>query len=198
MTIIEKKIESAQEYNLLKLLKANTNPNQYGFQYVHLEHDLCRAFASNSYAIVIADLEPNWWQDIFGSLPEFVYITNLNKDRFIYSDGEKLDKFLYQKIFEAAGKEPEYQPVTHFDLKLLRNLIDKFDDVYFVKGAGQALYMQLEGDKYPHGKYYAAIMPMTITKEQADKIIEALGSLAIAAAAENRRRWVADKREIAA
>jgi hypothetical protein len=146
--------------------------------------------------MVIADLEPNQWHDIFDGLPELVFITKLKRDEVHYFEAKELEKFNYLSVFEAVGKEPNYQPVMHFDLKLLRNLTDKFDDVYFVKQSGLALFMKLEGDKYPAGMYYGALMPKSITKEESAKIIEALSSLATDG--EIRRRWVADKREIAA
>ena len=75
---IEKKIESVQEYNLLKLLKANSDLKRFGVEWIKLDHNLCRAFATNSYALIIAELEPNQWHDIFDGLPELVFITKLN------------------------------------------------------------------------------------------------------------------------
>ena len=178
MTAIEKKIESVQEYNLLKLLKANSSSNPLTSYWIQLNHELCRAFATNAYAIIVADLEPNWWHDIFDGLPDFVFIDKLKRDEVHYIDGVKFDRIKYSTVFEAVGKDPNYQPVMHLDLKLLRNLTDKFDDVYFVKQSGLALFMKLEGDKYPAGSYYGALMPKSITQEETAKIIEALSSLA--------------------
>ena len=195
MTTFERKIGSVQEYNLLKLLQSNTNQTRLGMEWIQLNHELCRAFATNGYAMVIADLEPNWWDDIFDGLPELVLITKLNRNEAHYFDGKELDKIKYRSIFEAIGKEPEYEPVMHLDLKLLRNLTDKFDDVYFVKQSGLALFMKLEGDKYPAGSYYGALMPKTISQEEIAKIIEALRSLATDG--EIRRQRVADLREFA-
>ena len=192
---IEKKIESVQEYNLLKLLKANSSLKRFGVEWIKLDHNLCRAFATNGYAIIVAELEPNQWHDIFDGLPELVFITKLKRDEVHYFEAKELEKFNYLSVFEAVGKEPNYQPVMHLDLKLLRNLTDKFDDVYFVKQSGAALFMKSEGDKYPAGSYYGAIMPKTISKEETAKIIDALGSLATDG--EERRQWVADLREFA-
>lgn len=193
MSTIEKKIESVQEYNLIKLLKANTNPSRLDMKYLRLNHELCRAFATNGYVIIIADLEPNEWNEIFGSLPELVFINKLNRNEIWYFKPKAESIISYIPIFEAVGKEPEYQPVTHLNLKLLKNLIDKFDDIYLVKQAGQALFMRLEGDKYPHGKYHGAIMPKTITKEETDKIIEYLASFATDC--DNRKQYVMDKKD---
>jgi hypothetical protein len=67
--------------------------------------------------------------------------------------------------------------------------------VYFVKQSGLALFMKLEGDKYPAGSYYGALMPKSITQEETAKIIEALSSLATDG--DIRRQWVADLREFA-
>ena len=154
MTTFERKIESTQEYNLLKLLKANSNLKRFGVEWIKLNHELCRVFATNGYAMIVADLEPNWWHDIFDGLPELTLITKLKRDEVHYFEGKELENFNYLSVFEAVGKEPNYQPVMHFDLELLRNLTDKFDDVYFVKQSGLALFMKLEGDKYPAGSYY--------------------------------------------
>ena len=195
MSTIEKKIESVQEYNLLKLLKANSSSNPLTSYWIQLNHELCRAFATNAYAIIVADLEPNWWHNIFDGLPDFVFIDKLKRDEVHYIDGVKFDRIKYSTVFEAVGKEPNYQPVMHFDLNLLRNLTDKFDDVYFVKQSGLALFMKLEGDKYPAGSYYGALMPKTISKEETAKIIEALSSLATDG--DIRRQWIADLREFA-
>jgi len=192
---IEKKIESVQEYNLLKLLKANSDLKRFGVEWIKLDHNLCRAFATNAYALIIAELEPNQWHDIFDGLPELVFITKLKRDEVHYFEAKELEKFNYLSVFEAVGKEPNYQPVMHFDLELLRNLTDKFDDVYFVKQSGLALFMKLEGDKYPAGSYYGALMPKTISQEETADIIEALSSLATDG--EIRRKWVADLREFA-
>ena len=195
MTTFERKIESTQEYNLLKLLKANSSSNPLTSYWIQLNHELCRAFATNAYAIIVADLEPNQWHDIFDGLPELVFITKLKRDEVHYFEAKELEKFNYLSVFEAVGKEPNYQPVMHLDLKLLRNLTDKFDDVYFVKQSGLALFMKLEGDKYPAGSYYGALMPKSITQEETAKIIEALSSLATDG--EIRRQRVADLREFA-
>ena len=195
MSTIEKKIESVQEYNLLKLLKANSSSNPLTSYWIQLNHELCRAFATNAYAIIVAELEPNQWHDIFDGLPELVFITKLKRDEVHYFEAKELEKFNYLSVFEAVGKEPNYQPVMHFDLELLRNLTDKFDDVYFVKQSGLALFMKLEGDKYPAGSYYGALMPKSITQEETADIIEALSSLATDG--EIRRKWVADLREFA-
>ena len=192
---IEKKIESVQEYNLLKLLKANSDLKRFGVEWIKLDHNLCRAFATNSYALIIAELEPNQWHDIFDGLPELVFITKLKRDEVHYFEAKELVYYNYRTVFEAVGKEPNYQPVMHFDLELLRNLTDKFDDVYFVKQSGLALFMKMEGDKYPAGSYYGALMPKTISQEETAKIIEALSSLATDG--EIRRKWVADLREFA-
>ena len=192
---IEKKIESIQEYNLLKLLKANSSSNPLTSYWIQLNHELCRAFATNAYAIIVADLEPNWWHDIFDGLPDFVFIDKLKRNEVHYIDGVKFDRVKYSTVFEAVGQEPNYQPVMHLDLELLRNLTDKFDDVYFVKQSGLALFMKLEGDKYPAGSYYGALMPKTITQEETAKIIEALSSLATDG--DIRRQWIADLREVA-
>ena len=156
---------------------------------------MCRAFVKNAYALIIADLEPNQWHDIFDGLPELVFITKLKRDEVHYFEAKELEKFNYLSVFEAVGKEPNYQPVMHFDLELLRNLTDKFDDVYFVKQSGLALFMKLEGDKYPAGSYYGALMPKTISQEETAKIIEALSSLATDG--DIRRQWIADLREFA-
>ena len=192
---IEKKIESVQEYNLLKLLKANSSLKRFGVEWIKLNHKLCRAVATSGYAMIVADLEPNWWHDIFDGLPELTFITKLKRDEVHYFEGKELEKFNYLSIFEAVGKEPEYKPVMHFDLNLLSKLTDKFDDVYFVKQSGLALFMKLEGDKYPAGSYYGALMPKTISQEETAKIIEALSSLATDG--EIRRQRVADLREFA-
>ena len=80
MSTIEKKIESVQEYNLLKLLKANSSSNPLTSYWIQLNHELCRAFATNAYAIIVAELEPNQWHDIFDGLPELVFITKLKRD----------------------------------------------------------------------------------------------------------------------
>ena len=195
MTTFERKIESTQEYNLLKLLKANSSSNPLTSYWIQLNHELCRAFATNAYAIIVADLEPNWWHDIFDGLPELVFITKLKRDEVHYFEAKELEKFNYLSVFEAVGKDPNYQPVMHFDLNLLRNLTDKFDDVYFVKQSGLALFMKLEGDKYPAGSYYGALMPKTISQEETADIIDALSSLATDG--DIRRQWVADLREFA-
>ena len=195
MTTFERKIESTQEYNLLKLLKANSNLKRFGVEWIKLNHELCRVFATNGYAMIVADLEPNWWHDIFDGLPELTLITKLKRDEVHYFEGKELENFNYLSVFEAVGREPNYVPVMHLDLNLLRKLTDKFDDVYFVKQSGLALFMKLEGDKYPAGSYYGALMPKTITKEDASEIIEALASLATDG--EIRRKWVADLREFA-
>ena len=195
MTTIEKKIESTQEYNLLKLLKANSDLKRFGVEWIKLDHNLCRAFATNAYALIIADLEPNQWHDIFDGLPEVIFIDKLKRDEVHYFEGKEIVYYNYRTVFEAVGKEPNYQPVMHFDLELLRNLTDKFDDVYFVKQSGLALFMKLEGDKYPAGSYYGALMPKSITQEETAKIIEALSSLATDG--DIRRQWVADLREFA-
>ena len=192
---IEKKIESVQEYNLLKLLKANSSSNPLTSYWIQLNHELCRAFATNAYAIIVADLEPNQWHDIFDGLPDFVFIDKLKRDEVHYFEAKELVYYNYRTVFEAVGKEPNYQPVMHFDLNLLRNLTDKFDDVYFVKQSGLALFMKLEGDKYPAGSYYGALMPKTISQEETADIIEALSSLATDG--EIRRQWVADWRGFA-
>ena len=191
---IEKKIESVQEYNLLKLLKANSDLKRFGVEWIKLDHNLCRAFTTNGYAIIVADLAPNWWHDIFDGLPELVFITKLRRDEVHYFEAKEL-VYNNLSVFEAVGKEPNYQPVMHFDLELLRNLTDKFDDVYFVKQSGLALFMKLEGDKYPAGSYYGALMPKSITQEETADIIEALSSLATDG--EIRRQWVADWRGFA-
>jgi len=190
---IERKIGSVQEYNLLKLLKANSSLKRFGVEWIKLDHNLCRAFATNEFAMIVADIEPNQWHDIFDGLPELVFITKLKRDEVHYFEGKDLEKFNYLSVFEAVGKEPNYQPVMHFDLNLLRNLTDKFDDVYFVKQSGLALFMKLEGDKYPAGSYYGALMPKTISKEETAEIIDALSSLATDG--EIRRQWVDDLRE---
>ena len=52
---IEKKIESVQEYNLLKLLKANSSLKRFGVEWIKLDHNLCRAFTTNGYAIIVAN-----------------------------------------------------------------------------------------------------------------------------------------------
>lgn len=195
MTTFERKIESTQEYNLLKLLKANSSSNPLTSYWIQLNHELCRAFATNAYAIIVAELEPNQWHDIFDGLPELVFITKLKRDEVHYFEAKELEKFNYLSVFEAVGKEPNYQPVMHFDLELLRNLTDKFDDVYFVKQSGLALFMKLEGDKYPAGSYYGALMPKTISQEETADIIDALSSLATDG--DIRRQWVADLREFA-
>ena len=192
---IEKKIESVQEYNLLKLLKANSDLKRFGVEWIKLDHNLCRAFATNEFAMIIADLEPNQWHDIFDGLPELVFITKLKRDEVHYFEGKELVYYNYRTVFEVVGKEPNYQPVMQFDLELLRNLTDKFDDVYFVKQSGLALFMKLEGDKYPAGSYYGALMPKTISQEETADIIEALSSLATDG--EIRRQWVADWRGFA-
>jgi len=192
---IEKKIESVQEYNLLKLLKANSDLKRFGVEWIKLDHALCRVFATNGYAIIVAELEPNQWHDIFDGLPELVFITKLRRDEVHYFEAKELVYYNYLSVFEAVGKEPNYQPVMHFDLELLRNLTDKFDDVYFVKQSGLALFMKLEGDKYPAGSYYGALMPKTISKEETAEIIDALSSLATDG--EERRRCVADLRKVA-
>ena len=190
---IEKKIESVQEYNLLKLLKANSSLKRFGVEWIKLDHNLCRAFATNEFAMIVADIEPNQWHDIFDELPDFVFIDKLKRNEVHYIDGVKFDRVKYSTVFEAVGKDPNYQPVMHLDLKLLRNLTDKFDDVYFVKQSGLALFMKLEGDKYPAGSYYGALMPKTISQEETADIIEALSSLATDG--EIRRQWVDDLRE---
>ena len=194
---IEKKIESVQEYNLLKLLKANSSLKRFGVEWIKLDHNLCRAFATNEFAMIVADIEPNQWHDIFDGLPELVFITKLKRDEVHYFEGKDLEKFnylsVYLSVFEAVGKEPNYQPVMHFDLNLLRNLTDKFDDVYFVKQSGLVLFMKMEGDKYPAGSYYGALMPKTITQDKTADIIEALSSLATDG--EIRRQRVDDLRE---
>lgn len=190
---IERKIGSVQEYNLLKLLKANSDLKRFGVEWIKLDHNLCRAFATNAYALIVADLEPNQWHDIFDGMPELVFITKLKRGEVHYFEAKELEKFNYLSVFEAVGKEPNYQPVMHFDLELLRNLTDKFDDVYFVKQSGLALFMKLEGDKYPAGSYYGALMPKTITKEEADKIIDYLSSFATDC--DNRKQYVMDKKD---
>jgi hypothetical protein len=195
MTTFEKKIESVQEYNLLKLLKANSSLKRFGVEWIKLDHNLCRAFATNEFAMIVADLEPNQWHDIFDELPDFVFIDKLKRNEVHYIDGVKFDRVKYSTVFEAVGQEPNYQPVMHLDLELLRNLTDKFDDVYFVKQSGLALFMKLEGDKYPAGSYYGALMPKSITQVETAKIIDALSSLATDG--EIRRQWVADLREFA-
>jgi len=192
---IEKKIESVQEYNLLKLLKANSSLKRFGVEWIKLDHNLCRVFATNEFAMIVADLEPNQWHDIFDGLPEVIFIDKLKRDEVHYFEAKELVYYNYLSVFEAVGKEPNYQPVMHFDLKLLRNLTDKFDNIYFVKQSGKALFMKLEGDKYPAGSYYGALMPKSITQEETAKIIEALSSLATDG--EIRRKWVADLREFA-
>ena len=192
---IEKKIESVQEYNLLKLLKANSDLKRFGVEWIKLDHALCRVFATNGYAIIVAELEPNQWHDIFDGLPEVIFIDKRKRDEGHYFEGKEIVYYNYRTVFEAVGKEPNYQPVMHLDLKLLRNLTDKFDDVYFVKQSGLALFMKLEGDKYPAGSYYGALMPKSITQEETAKIIEALSSLATDG--DIRRQWVADLREFA-
>jgi len=192
---IEKKIESVQEYNLLKLLKANSSLKRFGVEWIKLDHTLCRAFATNEFAMIVADLEPNQWHDIFDGLPEVIFIDKLKRDEVHYFEAKELVYYNYLSVFEAVGKEPNYQPVMHFDLELLRNLTDKFDNIYFVKQSGKALFMKLEGDKYPAGSYYGALMPKTISQEETAKIIEALSSLATDG--EIRRQWVADLREFA-
>ena len=192
---IEKKIESVQEYNLLKLLKANSSLKRFGVEWIKLDHTLCRAFATNEFAMIVADLEPNQWHDIFDGLPEVIFIDKLKRDEVHYFEAKELVYYNYRTVFEAVGKEPNYQPVMHFDLKLLRNLTDKFDNIYFVKQSGKALFMKLEGDKYPAGSYYGALMPKSITQEETAKIIEALSSLATDG--DIRRQWVADLREFA-
>ena len=190
---IERKIGSVQEYNLLKLLKANSDLKRFGVEWIKLDHNLCRAFATNAYALIIADLEPNQWHDIFDGLPEVIFIDKLKRNEVHYIDGVKFDRVKYSTVFEAVGQEPNYQPVMHLDLELLRNLTDKFDDVYFVKQSGLALFMKLEGDKYPAGSYYGALMPKSITQEETADIIEALSSLATDG--EIRRQRVDDLRE---
>ena len=195
MTTFEKKIESVQEYNLLKLLKANSSLKRFGVEWIKLDHTLCRAFATNEFAMIVADLEPNQWHDIFDGLPEVIFIDKLKRDEVHYFEAKELVYYNYLSVFEAVGKEPNYQPVMHLDLKLLRNLTDKFDDVYFVKQSGLALFMKLEGDKYPAGSYYGALMPKSITQEETAKIIEALSSLATDG--DIRRQWVDDLREFA-
>jgi len=190
---IEKKIESVQEYNLLKLLKANSSLKRFGVEWIKLDHTLCRAFATNEFAMIVADLEPNQWHDIFDGLPELVFITKLKRDEVHYFEAKELVYYNYRTVFEAVGKEPNYQPVMHLDLKLLRNLTDKFDNIYFVKQSGLALFMKLEGDKYPAGSYYGALMPKTISQEEIADIIEELSSLATDG--EIRRQRVDDLRE---
>ena len=195
MSTIEKKIESVQEYNLLKLLKANSDLKRFGVEWIKLDHNLCRAFATNEFAMIIADLEPNQWHDIFDGLPELVFITKLKRDEVHYFEGKEIVYYNYRTVFEVVGKEPNYQPVMQFDLELLRNLTDKFDDVYFVKQSGLALFMKLEGDKYPAGSYYGALMPKSITQVETAKIIDALSSLATDG--EISWKWVADWRGFA-
>jgi len=192
---IEKKIESVQEYNLLKLLKANSSLKRFGVEWIKLDHNLCRVFATNEFAMIVADLEPNQWHDIFDGLPEVIFIDKLKRDEVHYFEAKELVYYNYLSVFEAVGKEPNYQPVMHFDLNLLRNLTDKFDDVYFVKQSGLVLFMKMEGDKYPAGSYYGALMPKTISQEETADIIEALSSLATDG--EIRRQRVADLREFA-
>ena len=104
MTTFERKIESTQEYNLLKLLKANSNLKRFGVEWIKLNHELCRVFATNGYAMIVADLEPNWWHDIFDGLPELTLITKLKRDEVHYFEAKELEKFNYLSVFEAVGK----------------------------------------------------------------------------------------------
>ena len=57
---IERKIESVQEYNLLKLLKANSDLKRFGVEWIKLDHALCRVFATNGYAIIVEELEKEY------------------------------------------------------------------------------------------------------------------------------------------
>ena len=70
---IERKIGSVQEYNLLKLLKANSSLKRFGVEWIKLDHALCRVFATNEFAMIVAYLEPNQWHDIFDGLPEVIF-----------------------------------------------------------------------------------------------------------------------------
>ena len=136
------------------------------------------------------------WADEINGKGVIYEMIDENNNRCGYDfEGKELVYYNYRTVFEAVGKEPNYQPVMHLDLELLRNLTDKFNDVYFVKQSGLVLFMKLEGDKYPAGSYYGALMPKSITQVETAKIIDALSSLATDG--EIRRQWVADLREFA-
>ena len=177
MGTIEKEIKNTKEYNLLSLLNANTNPHQAGFEYIRLDHNLRRAFVCDRYKLLVVTLEPEPWNEIFGSLPELLTITKLRKDSVAYVTGDEFFRPEYASIFSAVGQEPNYTPVAVFDLELLNCLTSKFDYVYFVKQAGSVLFMRLIGDKYPPGEYLAGIMPLKCDDDKINETLELLKEL---------------------
>lgn len=187
----EKQIESVQEYNLLKLLKANADQSTWGIQ---LEHEFCRVITTDGSAMIVADLDPEQWDAIFGLYPHHVAIHKLTRDKVDYSNYEPVYKIAYGPIYDAIGEVPRYFPVMHFDLKFINNLTQNFDEVYFVKQSGQALFMELVGDKYPAGSYYGVVMPMAIDKVETDHIVNGMRSVCTD---ENsaRKIYISDKRQ---
>jgi len=174
---IERKIKNTKEYNLLSLLNANTNPHQAGFEYIRLDHNLRRAFVCDRYKLLVVTLEPEPWNEIFGSLPELLAITKLRKDSVTYDTGDEFLRPEYASIFSAVGQEPNYTPVAVFDLELLNCLTRKFDYVFFVKQSGSVLFMRLIGDQYPAGEYLAGIMPLKCDDDKINETLELLKEL---------------------
>ena len=187
----EKQIESVQEYNLLKLLKANTDPSRWGIQ---LEHEFCRVITTDGWAMIVADLDPEQWDAIFGLYPHHVAIHKLTRDKVDYSYYDPVYKIAYGPIYDAIGEVPRYFPVMHFDLKFINNLTQNFDEVYLVKQSGQALFLELVGDKYPAGSYYGVVMPMVIDRVETDHIINGMKSVCTNKNSA-RKIYISDKRQ---
>jgi len=173
---VEKLIQSQEEYNLLKLLVANTNKDRLWFESLHLDHKRKRVVVSNSYALLVVELSGEWWQRIFSDYPESVFVTKLRRDIVCASEMEELHDRSFAPIFDPVGTEPFYKQVYRMDCEYLTNLIDPFEKVDFVKYSGMTLFMRLTGGKLPDGKYIAALAPVSITDDvQREVLNELLG-----------------------
>ena len=173
---VEKLIQSQEEYNLLKLLVANTNKERLWFESLHLDHKRKRVVVSNSYALLVVELSGEWWQRIFSDYPERVFVTKLRRDIVCASEMEELHDRSFAPIFDPVGTDPFYKQVYRLDCEYLTNLIAPFEKVDFIKYSGTTLFMKLTGGKLPEGKYFAALAPVSITDDvQREVLNELLG-----------------------
>ncbi len=171
---VEKLIQSQEEYNLLKLLVANTNKDRLWFESLHLDHKHKRVTVSNSYNLLVVELSDEWWQRIFSDYPERVFVTKLRRDIVCASEMEELHDRSFAPIFDPVGTEPFYKQVYRLDCEYLTNLIAPFEKVDFVKYSGMTLFMRLTGGKLPDGKYIAALAPVSITDEMQREVLNEL------------------------
>jgi len=171
---VEKLIQSQEEYNLLKLLVANTNKERLWFESLHLDHKRKRVVVSNSYALLVVELSGEWWQRIFSDYPERVFVTKLRRDIVCASEMEELHDRSFAPIFDPVGTEPFYKQVFRMDCEYLTNLIAPFEKVDFIKYSGTTLFTKLTGGKLPEGKYIGALAPVSITDDVQKEVLKEL------------------------